>query len=198
MGAEDKFPVLIYALIRANISNLWSHSFFIQDFMEDRLGDEESKYRISELVDALKYIQSLDWSIRDSNDVLFPLQMATSAVSWEAFKGAEKIKFSDEPNSEHYRIQLQLCASTIFRLISQRLTEVYSPFLVPTSLGNLLKDYESYFQSIFSKEVGLVLRREDTDIEKNIFKFWIDFELKHPLYVYERLSFACVSENESK
>jgi len=103
MGAEDKFPVLIYALIRANITNLWSHSSFIQDFLEEHLGDE-SIYRTSELMDAIQYIQNLDWIIRDANDVLFPLQMATSAASWEAIKGAEKIKFSDPENTEYYRI----------------------------------------------------------------------------------------------
>jgi len=50
MGAEDKFPVLIYALIRANISSLWSICSFLQDFITEHIGDEESKYRASELM----------------------------------------------------------------------------------------------------------------------------------------------------
>jgi len=201
MGAEDKFPVLIYALIRANISNLWSHSFFIQDFLDIRLGDEESIYRTSELMDAIKYIQNLDWNIRDANEVLFPLQMSTSAVSWEVFKGAEKIKFPEDNHPELFRIQLQLCASTLFRLISQRTADLYSPFQVPVQLGHLIKEYESYFQSIFSlKEVGLILKKDNIEEEENSYQYTILFELKHPLFVYERLALACVSEekNETK
>eukprot|EP01125_Pyxidicula_operculata_P003603 TRINITY_DN1472_c2_g1_i1.p1 TRINITY_DN1472_c2_g1~~TRINITY_DN1472_c2_g1_i1.p1 ORF type:complete len:1025 (+),score=284.86 TRINITY_DN1472_c2_g1_i1:130-3204(+) len=82
MGAEDKFPVLIYALIRADVHNLWSHCYFLQDFVNEHIGDEESKYRASELLDALKYISSLDWKLRDVNNVLVPLKMILSAVAW--------------------------------------------------------------------------------------------------------------------
>jgi len=74
----------------------------------------------------MKYIQSLDWNIQDNNDVLFPLQMAVSAVSWSATKGIERLKFTDDTTIESQRIQLLLCLSSIFRLISQHL---YTSFI---------------------------------------------------------------------
>jgi len=95
MGAEDKFPVLIYALIRANIPDLWCHCYMIQDFVSEHLGDEESKYRASELIDAIKYIQSLDWNLRDKQNILIPLKMIISSVAWAA-KAVDRIKFSDK------------------------------------------------------------------------------------------------------
>lgn len=49
MGAEDKFPVLIYAVIRANQRDLHSQLMFLSDFSHELVGDEEYKYRISEL-----------------------------------------------------------------------------------------------------------------------------------------------------
>lgn len=195
MGAEDKFPVLIYALIRANVDDLWSHCNFIQDFVTEHLGDEESKYRASEFVDALKYVGSLDWELRDLNNVLVPLKMIVSSVAWSA-KAVERLKFPENVNAEATRMDILLALSSIFRIISSRQTDLYEPLEIAEEFVDFLSQYESFFTTVFgSKEVGLKLRKVANTSATNgrSHLYYLDFEIRHPLYVYSYLAEACIA-----
>jgi len=143
MGAEDKFPVLIYAIIRANIDDLFSNIAFLQDFITNNIGDEESKYRTSELTDAISYIQSLDWELRDANGVLVPLKMIISSVTWSA-KGVEKLKI-DATDPDGVRSQILFCLSTLFRLVGNQKDNLFSPIQVPSKFVPLIQRFESFF-----------------------------------------------------
>jgi len=186
LGAEDKFPVLIYAIIRANLEDLYSNIAFLQDFVTEFIGDEESKYRASELTDAISYIMSLDWELRDAHGVLVPLKMIISSVVWAA-KAVEKIKI-DTPDAETIRNQILYCLSALFKCLgNQKDNNIYSPLQVPSQYVSLMQRYESFFMTVFSlKDVGLKLVAADQN-------YWVHFELKHPLYVYTKISEACIS-----
>jgi len=185
LGAEDKFPVLIYAIIRANIEDLYSNIAFLQDFVTDFTGDEESKYRASELTDAISYIMSLDWELRDAYGVLVPLKMIISSVVW-AVKAVEKIKI-DTPDTESTRNQILYCLSALFKMLGNQKENIFTPLQVPSQYHPLIQRYESFFLSVLSlKEVGLKLVTEDQN-------YSLHFDLKHPLYVYTKISEACIS-----
>jgi len=189
MGAEDKFPVLIYALIRANITDLWSHCCMIQDFVSEHLGDEESKYRASEFNDAIKYIQSLDWNLRDKQDILIPLKMIISSVAWTA-KAVDRLKFSDRVDTEADKFDILIALSDIFRAISQRRSDIYSPYKIPSKLGKLILKFETFFTACLeTKDLGLKIRKENG---ANGIHIYLEFELRHPVYVYQKLSETCV------
>uniref|UniRef100_A0A6B2KXT3 VPS9 domain-containing protein n=1 Tax=Arcella intermedia TaxID=1963864 RepID=A0A6B2KXT3_9EUKA len=184
MGAEDKFPVLIYALIRANIDDLYSNIAFLQDFITNHIGDEESKYRVSELTDAINYIQNLDWQLRDAKGVLSPLNMILSAVSW-AVKASAKLKI-DSPDPEAVRNQITFCISSLFKMFGNQKENLFQPLPIPPKFTPLVQKYESFFQSVIQlKEVGLRLEKSDSS-------YTVHFEHKLPLYVYTKISEACI------
>jgi len=177
--------VLIYAIIRANIDDLYSNIAFLQDFVTNDIGDDESKYRASELTDAISYILSLDWELRDANSVLIPLKMIISSVVW-AVKAVEKLKIEGS-DADNVRTQILFCISMLFRMMGNQKEHLFSPLQVPAKYVPLLQRYESFFMSVFTlKEVGLKLVAKDDG-------YWLHFELKHPLYVYTKISEACIA-----
>jgi len=193
MGAEDKFPVLIYALIRANIPDLWSQCYLMQDFVSEHIGDEESKYRASELIDAIKYIQSLDWNLRDKQGILIPVKMILSSVNWAA-KAVERMKFNEKVDAETEKFEILLNLSNVFRSISQRRSNIYSPYKIPHKTAKFICKYEHFYISCLeAKDVGLKLRKEGKN-EGGIGTpvYYVDFDLYHPVYVYQKLSETCV------
>jgi len=141
-------------------------------------------------MDAIQYILSLDWELRDANGVLIPLKMILSSVTWSAksFQGVERIKFGDGVDfatQEIVRNQILICLSNLFRTIGNQRENLFSPMQLPLKYGKLIQTYESFFMSVFtSKEVGLKLVKDQG--------YWLHFELKHPLYVYNKISEVCI------
>jgi len=144
------------------------------------------KYRASELTDAISYIMSLDWELRDAHGVLVPLKMIISSVVWTV-KAVEKIKI-DTPDVEIIRNQILYCLSALYKMLGNQKENIFNPLQVPSQYQSLIQRYESFFHSVFSlKEVGLKLvSTEDQN-------YWVHFDLKHPLYVYTKISEACIS-----
>lgn len=80
-GAEDKFPVLIYCILKANVP-LCSHYHMLDDLISDRVAEPEARYRIEELRSALRYIAQLDVNVEDEFGVLTPLNTIVQRCKW--------------------------------------------------------------------------------------------------------------------
>ncbi|ELR18159.1 MORN repeatcontaining protein [Acanthamoeba castellanii str. Neff] len=89
MGAEEKFPIFTYLVLKADIPNLFSELQYVSDFIRQQsFGpaahyaggsdggggciEAEAKYRLAELEAAVNYLLTLNWSVRDSAGVLVP------------------------------------------------------------------------------------------------------------------------------
>ncbi len=75
LGAEDKFPIFLYCLIKANIPNLYAEMGFIKEFGDPIAFKEEAMYRLIELEQSMEYIESLDWNVYDVDGVLASVSM---------------------------------------------------------------------------------------------------------------------------
>jgi hypothetical protein len=88
-GAEEKFPIFTYLVLKADIPNLFSELQYVSDFIRQQsFGpaahyaggsdggggciEAEAKYRLAELEAAVNYLLTLNWSVRDSAGVLVP------------------------------------------------------------------------------------------------------------------------------
>jgi hypothetical protein len=192
MGAEDKFPILIYALIRSNAKNLHAHATFLTDFVTEHIGDMDSKYRISELHDAIKYIENLQWNVRDKNGFLVPVKLILSNVAWAA-KGLQRIKVADSTNKSQVIADITICISQLFRQIGDRYFAPYEPYDVPPQYWNLIRQYKTqFFDGALGKEVGLSLKEKPGSDG-----YCIEFELRHPLYVYSQLAQVALSPDSA-
>jgi len=98
----------------------------------------------------------------------------------------DKLKI-DSTDPDGVRSQILFCLSTLFRLMGNQKENLFSPFQVPSKFVPIIQRYESFFMSVFTlKEVGLKLESHDDG-------YWVHFELKHPLYVYTKISEACIA-----
>lgn len=144
----------------------------------------DSKYRIAELHDALKYIESLEWSVRDKQGTLTPIKLILSNVAWAA-KGLTRLKVSEDRVKAQVHADIIVCLSTIFRRLSERVATPYEPFAIPDHFVDLVRTYRStFFDGAFGKEVGLELHDDPLRLE---------FAIRHPLYVYAQLAQVAIA-----
>jgi len=95
LGAEDKFPILLYCLIKANLQNFFSELAFIKEFANQGIGKEEESYRLIEIEQAVVYIESLDWNVLDNEEVLISVSLLEERV-WTALRTARTQYFKKE------------------------------------------------------------------------------------------------------
>jgi hypothetical protein len=154
------------------------------------VGDMDSKYRVSELHDAIKYIESLQWNVRDKNGFLIPVKLILSNVAWAA-KGLLRIKVPDGMVKSQAIADLVVSLSQIFRQLGDRISEPYEPFDVPNQYAALIRQFKSqFFDPALGKEVGLILKEKGEG-------YVIEFELKHPLYVYSQLAQVAIAPDST-
>lgn len=74
LGAEDKFPIFLYVVLRAVVRDLRSQYVFMREFcpQDDEVG-LEAVFRLAELAAAMDFLRTLDWNIRDKRGCLVPL-----------------------------------------------------------------------------------------------------------------------------
>lgn len=150
----------------------------------------DSKYRVSELHDALKYIESLQWNVRDKNGYLVPVKLILSNVAW-ASKGLQRIKVPEGQVKSQVIADLTVCISQLFRALSDRTSTPYEPYEIPAHYLALVKQYRAqFFDSAFGKEVGLAIKEKGDNLV-------IEFELKHPLYVYSQLAQVAIAPDSA-
>lgn len=141
----------------------------------------DSKYRVSELHDALKYIENLQWSVRDKNGFLVPVKLILSNVAWAA-KGLQRIKVPEGMTKSQVIADITICISQLFRALGDRYASPYEPYDVPSQYVALVRQFKTqFFDGCLGKEVGLRLSERGEG-------FAIEFELRHPLHVYSQLS----------
>jgi hypothetical protein len=75
LGAEDKFPILSYVVIRANVPTLYSELQLIRDFAHPTQLREEAGFRLVELEQAVEYVNTLDWNLCDEKGILVPVKV---------------------------------------------------------------------------------------------------------------------------
>lgn len=144
----------------------------------------DSKYRVSELHDALKYIESLEWSVRDKQGTLTPLKLILSNVAWAA-KGLSRLKVPNHCVKSQVHADIIVCLSTIFRRLSERVGTPYEPYKIPEHFADLVRTYRAtFFDGAFGKEVGLELHDEPLRLQ---------FVIRHPLYVYAQLAQVAIA-----
>lgn len=166
------------------MKHLHCHANFLSDFVSEHVGDMDSKYRVAELHDALKYIESLEWSVRDKQGTLTPIKLILSNVAWAA-KGLSRLKVPDEYVKSQVHADIIVCLSTIFRRLSERVTTPYEPFPIPEHCVELVRKYRStFFDGAFGKEVGLEIHEDPLRLE---------FAIQHPLYVYAQLAQVAIA-----
>lgn len=143
----------------------------------------DSKYRVSELHDALKYIENLQWNVRDKNGYLVPVKLILSNVAWAA-KGLQRLKVPEGVSKSQTIADLTICLSQVFRALGDRYATPYEPYEVPAQYTALIRQYKTqFFDGAFGKEVGLLLKEKSEGDG-----FVIEFELQHPLFVYSQLA----------
>jgi len=215
MGAEDKFPVLIYAVILSNEKQLFSQMMFLLDFTTDMVGDDDSKYRTSEFNDAIKYVLSLEWQIRDESDTLVPLQSLLTIVADEV-STIHRVPLDPTVSPQLEERRILHCASYLFRNLADRREDPYSPFLIKKPSAQIIKKYFTFFNNLINAGTGLILVEEpdtqndehnnnnnnknnknnnNTTIDDNNnpnepaeLNIWVHFKVKLPLYVYEKIA----------
>lgn len=55
-GAEDKFPILLYCLLKANPPHLYSELNWVKEFADPVVLREEAQYRLIELEQVRTYL----------------------------------------------------------------------------------------------------------------------------------------------
>jgi len=187
MGAEDKFPVLIYAIVQACVPHMWVHCMLLQDFINEWIGDHEVTYRTTELGDALQYILSLDWQIKDQSGILSPLALIENAVENQT-KALEYLKIPELDKDELVQIKnaIALSVSTIFRKLGTRFENPHQDFIIKKRHEEIIKRspvcFDFYSALFGNKEVGLKVEKQESG------DLILKFVMKHPLHVYSRLS----------
>eukprot|EP01125_Pyxidicula_operculata_P008220 TRINITY_DN2774_c0_g1_i2.p1 TRINITY_DN2774_c0_g1~~TRINITY_DN2774_c0_g1_i2.p1 ORF type:complete len:452 (-),score=115.60 TRINITY_DN2774_c0_g1_i2:12-1367(-) len=191
MGAEDKFPVLIYAVIKANIP-LYAEYHYLEDFINAGVADPESSYRIEELLSVLKYVSSLDLKIRDESGVLIPLNLIEQRLVWK--HNQAKMSIPEKMRRKATRVLFR-----VFEKIADRdeegTTSIYEPLQLSKELpyeeNIFVTAHPSFFTTLF-EVVGLQLeQKQDTQPDQvhsiNYKNYHVVFKVKYPLFIYMKL-----------
>jgi hypothetical protein len=75
LGTEDKFPILSYIVIRANLPTMYSELQLIRDFAHPVQLREEAGFRLVEIEQAVEYVNTLDWNLCDEKGILVPVKV---------------------------------------------------------------------------------------------------------------------------
>eukprot|EP00005_Dracoamoeba_jomungandri_P000788 CAMPEP_0174257784 /NCGR_PEP_ID=MMETSP0439-20130205/6896_1 /TAXON_ID=0 /ORGANISM="Stereomyxa ramosa, Strain Chinc5" /LENGTH=605 /DNA_ID=CAMNT_0015341035 /DNA_START=36 /DNA_END=1850 /DNA_ORIENTATION=+ len=74
LGAEEKFPVFVLVVMKAEIPHIASHCNYMFDFIPSHsITQSEGGYRLTELNAALELIEKLDWSLRNEKGAMISL-----------------------------------------------------------------------------------------------------------------------------
>lgn len=192
VSPSDRFLILNYVLIQSNSKYLHSHYKFIQDFCK-LISDDKTDIAMSELNDALSYISGLDWNIRDSQQILIPKSMILGSIVI-ATKKIDQLKVEAHIDEHKIKRQILLTLSSIFRKLGQQPTEnIYQPFPLDNQISCLVDRYQGYFTTVIeAKGTGLKLVQTPPQVGL-IPVYSIHFDVKHPLFIYLKISEAVLT-----
>jgi len=190
MGAEDKFPIFTYIIVKADIHHLFAELALIDRFADKDSFEYEAGYRLIELESALKYISTLDWDLRDKDGILMPL----STLEDNLISGLNVILESVQ--SHFKQPHIRWLANILLQLSQGGVT--YKPFLVhPNDIPNY-KD-SIWILGAVLKQLGLHLQLDGVDLkldESSQHKSFsntpksiaVVFDISYPRYVYRMVS----------
>ncbi|KAL6066372.1 Protein kinase domain-containing protein [Balamuthia mandrillaris] len=113
IGAEEKFPMFVWVVLKANIGDLCCHHDFLTDFMpKQTLTKSEIGYRVAELKAAIEYCFQLDTNICNEKGTLIPYITLESSVK-NALNTATK-RFVQSLNDESKQNNSNDTSSTDF------------------------------------------------------------------------------------
>jgi hypothetical protein len=176
MGAEDKFPVLIYAVVKSQAKILYSECHFLSDFINELIAnDPEALYRINELFSAVKYVLDCDPHVRDHTNCLTPVNRVEDNVSW-SLKEAAKIH-KDKPMTN-----VMQWLATFFKRVSYEPPRTPSIKLLQKEIEELSPHF-AFLNKVF-KELRMTVGQRKAD--PTMYK--ISFNFIYPTFVYSRVS----------
>lgn len=164
----------MFCLIKNNIPNLHSELQFIKEFADSTIAREESSYRLTELEQAVHYIESLDWNVYDKDGILISVSILEKNLL-EAMKSSRKIFFNIR--NEFPRM---LWLAEILLMIGTKREHKYQDYELDYVKYTDDKQYWDIAEFVFSS-VGLTLFKSNS-------KTFLHFEHQYPQYLYTRLS----------
>lgn len=190
LGCDDMVSILTYVLIKANVPDLPAKLAFVNEFADRDLLAEESKFRVIQLEQAMKYNQGLQWEVKDENGVVVPLQVVERKLL-ETMR-TENMAFQSEhkqsPVTHWLSELLLLCGTVPFEILVVGEKLARPPLRVPYKGPNirclsLLKE-PTYFQLAqrILTAVGITLHQHDDDF------FLMTFLTTFSAHVYIHLS----------
>eukprot|EP01116_Phalansterium_solitarium_P001660 TRINITY_DN1147_c0_g2_i1.p1 TRINITY_DN1147_c0_g2~~TRINITY_DN1147_c0_g2_i1.p1 ORF type:complete len:905 (+),score=235.49 TRINITY_DN1147_c0_g2_i1:109-2823(+) len=177
LGAEDKFPILLYCLIKADIPHLYTELSFIKEFADPSTLREEAQYRLCELEQAIVYIESLDWNVVDEEGVLVSISVLEQRVL-ESIRVGKQIFY--EHNKEFPRI---LWLAEIFMMCGTRRGDKTNGFYLGPQYNKYIRaeEYWELVESVFDA-VSLTIRKDEQGA-------FVGFDRHaYPQYIYTRLA----------
>ncbi|KAH3732841.1 hypothetical protein Pelo_16335 [Pelomyxa schiedti] len=171
LGMDDTVSILTWVLIQANVASLPAKLAFIKEFVDVELLAEDSKFRMIQFQQALRYNQQLQWDVKDENGVVVPLNLIEKRLM-EALR-VETAVFQDthkQPPITHWLSEILLiCGSVPFSLavVGDSLTRppLQIPYKAPNvSWAHLLRDpaYLVFAQKVLGS-VGVQLHHFNED-----------------------------------
>lgn len=87
LGAEDTFPLVLYALLKSQMEAAGSVVSLLRIFISEPFEGEEGCYRVAAFESALAYLGSLDPRVRDGSGVFIPVSALKQNLSYAMYAG---------------------------------------------------------------------------------------------------------------
>jgi len=179
MGAEDKFPIVIFCLLKAGIPHLHSEVSFMREFCYSSIFTAEYQYRLVELEQAICYIESLDWNVLDEEGVLISISLLEKRVLESVRTG----------RSRYYRemkeVPRVLWLAEILLVVGTRQNDKQDYLILNGRYYTEYCKYDYYFKfgAAVLESVGLKLILNKDNGELRLY-----FQHNYPQYVYSQLA----------
>ncbi len=142
-GTEDKFPILVFCLLKAKIPCLWAEVDFLKELVRPNLLSPEEHYRLLEFEQAVLYIESLNWNIYDAEGILISVSSIQNSVkdTLRYHKGKYYKVHKEQPKVLWLAELVLHCGFHIGQNITQVLVDTkYAMFFEDPLYFNMAKD----------------------------------------------------------
>eukprot|EP01114_Cavostelium_apophysatum_P018300 TRINITY_DN5635_c0_g1_i3.p1 TRINITY_DN5635_c0_g1~~TRINITY_DN5635_c0_g1_i3.p1 ORF type:complete len:804 (-),score=227.58 TRINITY_DN5635_c0_g1_i3:60-2471(-) len=205
LGAEDKFPILVWCIIKANMVDIRSQIEFIKEFAYPAVVREEGAYRLVEFEQAIVYIETLDFNIVDKDGVLTSL----SSIEWAVLEALRTGRRQFEGVSSSWLVEILLiCGSrksghALNMRASASDIEAGDDLLFLDSAAEYSsrclndKKYLDFANEVFEPIGVAICLLEDVNDFNGLQRVAVKFSFKFPQYVYTRLANSIEQEIKS-
>lgn len=174
---------MLYCLLKANIPDLYSEVAFLKEFADASIYREEAQYRLTELEQAMTYVQTLDWNVFDEEGVLVSISFLEKRVA-EALKSGRSLFYSRVREFPRmlWLAEILLIVGTLRDDGEQK----DKPFQLESEYNKYLLEeaYMKLAKGVFSP-IGINIVRYD---EADQTYFQVEFTHRYPQHVYAKLA----------